>query len=272
MGNKGIQKDINGFIEIVDMEQRSREWFLARLGKITASEISCLMKNHKRAMKDEELAAFKAANPKSRVTTVEEAFSDATFTYLNRKVMENYLPINSKDTYSQNCIDEYIEIHSTSSAATRYGTDIEPMARERYAEIMGYEVYETGFVPYEKYPKLVGGSPDGLIREEIGIIEIKSPFSLEKHMQHFLYECQDDLKENEEDYYWQCVGNMLFTDTTFCDFISFSPYVGKSKQIKVLRIQRRDEEIKLLEERIGLAVDYIREKITQLNNIQMIIK
>lgn len=254
------------------MDQRTNEWFRARLGHVTSSEIACLMKNHKEAMTEEELAAYKAANPKSRVTTKEVPFSDATYTYLNRKVMENYLPINSKDTYSQNCVDEYIEMHSVSTMATRYGTDIEPMAREKYAEVMGYEVFETGFIPYDKFPKLVGGSPDGMIRQENGIIEIKSPFTLEKHFQHFLYETQDDLKENEDDYYWQTVANMLFTETEFCDFISYSPYVGKSKQMKVLRVKRREDEIELLETRIALAVDYMKQKMHELDNIQTIIK
>lgn len=254
------------------MDQRSNEWFRARLGHITSSEISVLMKDHKEAMTDEELEEFKKANPKSRVTTKTVPFSDATYTYLNRKVMEHYLPVNSKDVYSQNCVDEYIEMHSVSNMATRYGTDIEPMARERYAEVMGYEVFETGFIPYTKYPKLVGGSPDGLIRQEKGVIEIKSPFTLEKHLQHYLYEKPEELKENEDEYYWQCVANMFFTDTDFCDFISFCPYISKSKQLKVLRIPRIAEEIKLLSERIDLAVEYIRSQIDRINKMETIIK
>jgi len=272
MGNKGIQKDINGFIEIVDMEQRSREWQRARLGKITASEISCLMKNHKRAMTDEELAAFKAANPKSRVTTVEEAFSDATFTYLNRKVMENYLPLNSTSQESINIVDEYIEEHSVQNAAMRWGTFWEDAARNRYSEVMGYEIIQVGFVTYEKYPRLMGVSPDGLVREEKGGIEIKSPFTLEKHLQYLMYQTPQDLKENSEEYYWQCYANMLVTDCDFWDFVSFNPYISLSKQLKILRIPRDESEIELLKSRIDLAVLYMKEKMQQLDNIKTIIK
>lgn len=272
MGNKGIQKDINGFIEIVDMEQRSREWQRARLGKITASEISCLMKNHKRAMTDEELAAFKAANPKSRVTTVEEAFSDATFTYLNRKVMENYLPLNSESIDAINAVDEYIEEHSVQNGAMRYGTMWEDSARDRYAEEMGYEVKQVGFVTYDKYPKLVGVSPDGLIEEQNGGCEFKCPFTLEKHLQHLMYTTPQDLKENEEEYYWQCYANMLVFKADFWDFVSFNPYISYSKQLKVLRIHRDEAEINNLVYRIDLAVDYMRLKMEELDNIQKIIK
>ena len=251
--------------------QRSMDWRRARLGKLTSSEISVLIKDRKEPMTDEELAAHKAANPKSRTTTKVVPFSDATFSYLNRKVMEHFMPLDSKDWFSQNCIDEYIEMHSQESASTRYGSDMESVAREKYAEVMGYEVFETGFTPYSKYPRLVGGSPDGILRQENGIIEIKCPFTLEKHLQHLSYESQDDLRENEPEYFWQCVGNMLFTDADFCDFVSYCPYVSKSKQLKVLRVYRNEADIALLSERISLAVEYMKDKISTLNDVQAII-
>lgn len=247
-------------------------WKRQRLGKITASEISCLLKNHKRAMTDEELAAFKAANPKSRVTTVEEPFSDASYTYLNRKVMENYLPLNSKSQDAINAVDEYIEEHSVQNAAMRWGSFWEDAARNRYAEAMGYEVIQVGFVPYKKYPNLMGVSPDGLLREEKGGVEIKSPFTLEKHLQYLMYQTPQDLKENSEEYYWQCYANMLVTDCDFWDFVSFNPYISLSKQLKILRIPRDESEIELLKSRIDLAVLYMKEKMQQLDNIKTIIK
>jgi hypothetical protein len=254
------------------MEQRTIEWYKSRLGKITASEVSNLMKERKEPMTEEELAAWKEQNPKSRATTKTVPFSDASFTYLNSKVMENYLPLTSTDIHSKNIIEEYIEQHSFSNRATEWGTLMEDSARVRYAEVMGYEVLTVGFVPYDKYPNLAGGSPDGLIREEKGGIEIKCPFTLEKHLQHLLYEKPEDLKDNEPDYYWQCCMNMLVTNCDFWDFVSFNPYVSRSKQLKVLRIPRIDEEINLLMERIDLAVEYIRTQMDKINNMEMIIK
>ncbi len=254
------------------IEQRTVEWFKQRLGKMTASELYVITKDRKVAMSDEELAEYKAANPKSRVTTKVVPFSDATFTYLNRKVMENNMPLWSKDIASQNMIEEYIEQHNVTNRAMQWGTELEPMARDKYAEQMGYEVFEVGFTPYKEYPNLAGGSPDGVIREEKGIIEIKCPYTLEKHLEHFLYTNPEDLKENNEQYYWQCVMNMLVTDTDFCDFISYCPYVSQSKQLKVLRIPRNEEEIKFLKERITLAVNYIKVQLTILNDIPSIIK
>lgn len=254
------------------MEQRTNEWQRARLGKLTASEISVLMGNHKEPMTDEELAAYKAANPKSRITTKNVAFSEATFTYLNRKVMENYLPLNSKSQEAVNTVDEYIELHSFSNAATRFGTEWEDYARSAYAEVMGYEVLQVGFVPYWKYPNLAGASPDGMVRQENGGVEIKCPYTLEKHLMHMMYEKQEELKDNEPEYYWQSVMGMLVTDCDFWDFVSFSPYIGKSKQLKVLRIERRSEDIELLTQRIDLAAKYMKECFKKIENINLIVK
>ena len=71
---------------------------------------------------------------------------------------------------------------------------------------------------------------------------------------------------------YECYMNMLVTECDFWDFISYNPYVSRSKQLKVLRIKRNEEEIKLLEERLSLAVDYIREQMNKIDNIQTIIK
>lgn len=254
------------------MEQRTKEWFRARLGKITASEIYVLMKDKKVPMSEEELAEAKAANPKSRVTTKVVPFSDMTETYLNRKVMENYLPLNSKSIESINAVDEYIEEHTETNKAMRYGTFWEDTARNRYAETMGYEVLQVGFVPYDCFPNLVGASPDGMIRQENGGCEIKCPYTVEKHYQHMMYETSNDLKENDPQYYWQIMTCMLVTGCDFWDFVSFNPYMSKSKQLKVLRIQRNEEELKKLKTRIELAVAWMQTAMAQLDKIEKIIK
>lgn len=235
-------------------EQRTTEWYKQRLGKITASEVAVIMKNKRGKVADGELP-----------------FADAAYTYLDGKIMENYLPIHETDQLSQNIVEDYIEQHSYASRAAEWGVLNEDYARERYAEEMGVEILQVGFIPYEKYPKLAGGSPDGLVREERGGIEIKCPYTLEKHLQHLLYEAPSDLKSGEPDYYWQCVMNMLITGCDYWDFVSYNPYVYSGKQLKVLRIMRDNDEIKTLEDRIELAVSYIKGQMAKLDNAQMII-
>lgn len=252
--------------------QRTTQWHIERLGKLTASEIYVLMKDRKEPMTEEELAEFKKANPKSRTTTKIVPFSEATFTYLDSKVMESYLPLNSDRQEDINIINDYIDVHDISNRAMSHGTYWEDVARQRYSKETGHEVLEVGFIPYDKHPDFAGASPDGLLRDEEGGLEIKSPFTLEKHMQHYLYESQDELKENEPQYYWQCVMGMLTAGCDFWDFVSFCPYISYDKQFKSLRIHRRPEEINLLDERIDLAYKYYQEKKFQLDIIQKIIK
>lgn len=253
-------------------EQGTLKWKRERLGKLTASEIYVLMKDRKEPMTEEELAAHKAANPKSRVTTKVVPFSEATFSYLDLKVMEQYLPLDSTNPDDQNIVNEYIEQHDVSTRAMDHGSFYESTARDLYSILTGVGVEETGFIPYDKFPMLAGASPDGLNLDGIGGIEIKSPFTLEKHMKHFLYQSQDELREEEPQYYWQCVMGMLCTGRQYWDFISFCPYVIESKMLKILRVHRIEDEVRQLEERIGLAAEYIQSKKLEIDITQSIIK
>jgi len=244
--------------------QRTREWFLSRKGRMSASEIYLLLSNHKEPMTDEELAAHHAANPKSRVTTKEVPFSDGTFTWLNRKVAEYYMP--------DEAFLEDVELKQLNSKAVQHGEFWESKARDEYAKAMNYEVYEVGFIPLKGYENFCGGSPDGMIREETGIIEIKCAWNADVHQDYLLFTAPDDLREYNLQYYCQCQMNMLVTDTTFCDFVAFDPRTSPSKQLKILRIPRDEEMCSLLMQRIALAKEYYRTRMQQLDNIQTIIK
>lgn len=232
------------------MEQGTIEWHLARLGKITASDCHVLMKT-----------------PRSK----SEVFTDTAKSYLDKKVMENFLPIRCDDQASRNVVEEYIEIHNATSRAMEWGSMMESSARDRYKELMQVNVDEVGFFPHPEYPKLAGGSPDGIITESKGVIEIKCPFTLEHHLRHLIYQTPEDFKADKPEYYWQCIANMCVTDSDYCDFISYNPYVGIKQQLKVLRIPRNEEDIKLYNSRISLAVDYMAEKITLINKTETLI-
>ena len=255
--------------------QRNREWYLARKGKITASECYVLLNNSKVAMTEDELAEWKKANPKSRVTTKEVPFSSGTYTYLDEKIAEMYMPDNSFIEYMEECKFE--------TKAMQWGTFWEDEARKKYSEATGFEILDAPFIALKEFENFAGGSPDGIIRllEENsgtnGIIEIKCPFNPAVHMRHFLFEKPEDLKEDNLQYYVQCQYNMVCVErefgykVDFCDFISFDPRTSKSKQLKVLRIPAYTEMQKLLVERTGIAVSYLREQIERINNMPSII-
>ena len=254
------------------IEQRTLQWHKQRLGFITASEFHNLMKNSKQEvpMSDTEIEAYKAEHPKAKniptTKKVEVAFSDATYTYLNRKIMERYIPKDCGTT------DEYIELHDISNRAMNYGTDTESLARETYSKLMGYEVMEVEFVPLEGYENICGTSSDGIVLKENGGCEIKCPFMIEHHMEYLMLQNVLELLELKPEYYWQMRLNMLTWNLDWYDFISFCPYISKSKQMKVLRMFRDKEIDKEIYHRIDLAKKYMTEQIERINNVQMIIK
>lgn len=108
------------------MEQRSEEWFMARLGCVTASRTADVM------------AKTKSGYSASRA---------------------NYMAQLITERLTQTVADGF------SSAAMAWGTETEPQARMAYELITGAKVEETGFVPHPTIAGF-GASPDGLVGED----------------------------------------------------------------------------------------------------------
>ena len=116
------------------MEQRSEEWYAARLGKVTASRIADILKTIRNGNYAASRRNYAAQLVTERLTGKAE---DRSYT------------------------NEYME----------WGKDQETVARDKYIEKTGANVEEIGFV---EHPELenAGASPDGLIGED-GLLEIK---------------------------------------------------------------------------------------------------
>ena len=109
-----------------DMEQRTDEWYAARLGKVTASRVSDLM------------AKTKTGYAASREN------------YMAQLVLERITGAKAE---------------SFSSAAMQWGTDQEPFARAAYEAAKDVMVEEEGFVPHPTI-EMAGASPDGLVNDD----------------------------------------------------------------------------------------------------------
>ena len=111
---------------MTEIEQRTDDWYAARLGKVTASSL------HK------VLAKTKTGYGADRGN------------YMTQLVLERVT--NSKaDGYS--------------SAAMQWGIDQEPFARAAYEATRGVMVDEVGFIPHPTI-KDAGASPDGLVGDD----------------------------------------------------------------------------------------------------------
>ena len=108
------------------MEQRTDEWFEARLGKVTASRIYDVLSKTK------------------------SGYSATRKNYMAQLICER-LTGNREESFK--------------TAAMQRGNDIEPKARARYMLETGELVEETGFINHPII-NMSGASPDGLVGED----------------------------------------------------------------------------------------------------------
>ncbi len=108
------------------MEQRTDEWYAARLGKVTASRVADLM------------AKTKTGPSASRANYM----ADLIVERLTGQRAEGF-----------------------TNAAMQWGTDTEPQARAAYEFLTDASVAEEGFVVHPTIPDF-GASPDGLVGDD----------------------------------------------------------------------------------------------------------
>lgn len=108
------------------MEQRTEEWFAARMGKVTASRIGDLRKRTK------------------------TGWGASRQTYMADLIVERLTGIH---------------VPSGTGAARRWGTDVEPEAKIAYEFYRDAEIGEVAFIPHPTIAD-AGASPDGLIGED----------------------------------------------------------------------------------------------------------
>ncbi len=120
-----------------EMEQRTAEWFQARLGKVTASNVYNVLSKTAKGLPTSKYEDYKT------------------------KLMTERL------------IEEISQSYTT--PAMQWGIAYEENALREYEFIYDAEVTRCGFIPHPKM-KMAGASPDGLIGED-GLIEVKCPQS-----------------------------------------------------------------------------------------------
>lgn len=225
----------------VTQEQRSLDWFRARLGMITGSNVGTLMKTGR---------------------SKDKLFSDTASSYLYQLAGERIL--NRELIADDEMFGYFLDQTTTSSKAMRFGTEQEASARKFYAQSLGYEVEEVGLCVHPSIPYFAS-SPDGMVNDNgtIGCVEIKCP-----NLNTFAKYCAevftpDDLLKVNPDYYYQCQSHMACTGASFCDFIVFCPFV--ETPIHVVRIPRNDEAISNMLTRVHAAENIIQANSQLLN-------
>lgn len=193
-------------------EQGSPEWFLARLGKVTASRFADVM-------------------TKGRGGSASK----------------------TSQSYMMELIGERLtgEFKQIVNAAVSWGADNEDKARQLYEWRTENIVTQVGLATIDGMPS-VGASTDGLIEED-GVLEIKCPFNSANHLQTIV---ERNVPSNYE---WQVQGQMWVLNKEWCDFVSYDPRMPDTHCIAVIRVERDQEKIDTLAERVGLFCERMEE-------------
>lgn len=199
-----------------DVKQNSEEWFDLRKGKVTTSKLGVVMANLKTSTFGDPAKRYAFKIAKEQVTnerTEEIGYSN--------KHMEN-------------------------------GHEYEPIALDTYEDDTFNTVTNGGFCQHDIYPD-VGGSPDGLILDQNGGIEIKSVIDWTQ---------RNTIRRGTFDpaYKWQILGNIWLCGLDWLDFVSYGYTYTESKRLFVHRVTKEEyqAEIDLIEPRLKDFQDLIK--------------
>lgn len=175
--------------------QGTPEWLAARLGRVTASR-----------MKD-VLAVIKSGEAAARRD------------YRTQLVCERLTGQPQDDVFV--------------SADMQRGTDLEPAARAAYEAQTGQWVEQVGFLAHNEL--MAGGSPDGVVGDYEGLIEIKCP----RPATHINW-----MRAGEVPAAHAAQIRMLLwlTGAEWCDFISYCPHMPEHLRVYVARVEHAVEE------------------------------
>ena len=196
------------------MEQRTDEWFEARLGKVTASRIT------------DALAA------------------PSTAAYANYQAQ----------LIAERLTGKPYETHQTS--AMQWGIDQEDDARSFYEFLRDTGVIDNGFIDHPTI-NFAGASPDGLIGDD-GQIEIKCP-NTATHIKTLTTQKIESRYRNQMTWQMACTGR------SWCDFISYDPRLPVEYRSCIIRFERDNEQIELMENKVQ---DFLRKLEDKLNEIK----
>lgn len=222
-----------------DVAQRSLGWYRSRVGFLTGSKIADIMKSGRKK---------------------DEVFSDTAKAYLFQIAGERLF--NPDFLNDDDIFQDYIDQVSVNTKAMQWGADQEGAAKSLFMQ-MNFpegEIEELSSCRHDTIP-FFAASPDGsiLVDGNRKIVEVKCP-NINTYMKYrTLIHDAASLKETEPKYYWQMMAEMSCTGASGGIFITYCPWL--SKPIYWAEIERVEDDINLMENRVILANNFINEII-----------
>ena len=212
--------NVEPIISDIEIPQGSPEWFAVRCGKITASRLGDIMRKTK----------WGESTYKAKVR-LELAIERITGKSVSSVVMNQ---------------------------AMRDGVDREPDARTLFEAVTGKEVALCGSFDH---PTIVNtsASPDGLLRGENAVLEIKCP----THATHAKNLMSETMPKN---YIYQVMWQIACTESDYAYFASYHPDYPPELRLKWVKVEKDDSVIKSLEEEVRAFDISIEDLIIKIQN------
>ncbi len=241
---------MNFFDEITDEEKVKHykepdEWDRQRVGRFTGSEIHNLMSFGKRPMTADELKARPKTGKGSQTTQVPDfsKFSEKGMKYIYSKVAEVLTNQPKPEVYAYQLF---------------YGKQTEPEAIEYFESVTGLKTQIIGFV---EYTTEAGATPDRMIAGVKEGLEMKCPI-FEKQIEYLMLTDQYDLKVNFPENYWQCIMEMMVTDSDRWHFCTYHPMFPEKQRLFHLILLASNQDIQDDMEAIRKAIESaVKEKL-----------
>jgi len=157
-----------------------------------------------------------------------------------------------------------VDQEEVSSAAIRWGSELEDDAREYYSLAFDVEVEQKGFIHHPENFEC-GFSPDGMV-ETLGLgLEIKCPYNPGNHVKYLTIKNALDLKELKSEYYWQVMFSMWCSGLKKWHFVSYDPRFTGSKRMHAVLIEADENGFELINSSVNEALKLKQDILNKIN-------
>jgi hypothetical protein len=209
---------------IVETAQRSPEWFAARAGRLTAS---CA---------------------KDMLATIKSGEAAARRDLRTRLVVERLTGAPQEDGFQ--------------NEAMKRGAELEPDALAAYEALTGNLASSVGFLAHTEL--MAGGSPDGVIGDFEGLVELKCP----KSATHFSYLRGDGKAPSE--HLPQLTHLLWLTGCAWIDFLSFDPRFPKAMRTFYVRVARDEKVMAEYDVKVRAFLDEVDREVSATQGWQVL--
>lgn len=202
---------------VVNAPQRSADWFAARLGRVTASRA------------------------KDMLATIKSGEAAARRDYRFELVCERLTGQSAEDAYV--------------TTDMQRGLDLEADAFAAYEARTGVLADRVGFCAHTEI--LAGGSPDGVIGDFTGLLEIKAP----RPANHLRYLRSGTLPKEHEA---QVTHLLWLTGAEWLDFLSYSPVFPPHLQTMLVRVEAKYLDLEHYERQVRTFLEDVELELAGL--------